>query len=256
MKPFTRFPTRALYDRRLNKTDLMILLAICMHLNSEDTCWPSQSTIAEFARLGRQWVNRRISRMVQLGWLRKKGRGANGLRGTCEYTVLNAEIPSAFRRGTAQKSPAKAVAYIATSAVVPVATSGVASETTRKELDSKNNCGRAKQAAGADAPSDLSFGEARDREEAKAYLGPQELSETTYAEIRAHWRKILGPKAWRDGLIARLLRRGNALYAANWIELRAVYERHAHLLTKSGARRLIDLESGRNINLSEGPSGD
>ena len=119
MRRFTRFPTDALYDRRLTKTDLLIVLAICMHLHSKtDTCWPSQATIGKFAQLSRQWVNRRIKHLVRIGWLRKqRRRRKSGMLGSCKYTVLVPNIPPQSRRGSTQTSPKKLVASMATADV-------------------------------------------------------------------------------------------------------------------------------------------
>lgn len=224
MMRFTRFPTEAMYDRRLTKTDLLILLAICMHLASKtDTCWPSQATIAEFAQVGRQCVNRRIKHLINTGWLRKqRRRRKSGMLGSCKYTVLVPIIPPQSRRGSAQTSPKKLVASMATADVAQSATGVVAPEATGKELDSENKNGR------ADNCRHIS------REERPGSGG---ISIGEWKSAKAAIRTEVGEKAYQEDL-AKLTWKSGTICAPSEIIARRIWAVHGDLLERHCIREI------------------
>ena len=219
MRRFIRFPMDALYDRRLTKTDLLTLLAICKHLNSKsDTCWPSQKAIGELALIGRQCVNRRVKHLVQTGWLKKKGRGKNGLRASCEYKVLEAAIPNAFRRGTAQKSVRGVVASAATIDDAQQATRDVASSATGKELDSKNKS---------------SWIETRARSGMNEVSIPREVSLEQWKSARAEIRIEVGERAFQEDL-AKLTWKQGTIHAPSEVIARRIWCGFSEDLLRNG----------------------
>jgi Helix-turn-helix domain len=224
MKQFIRFPREARYDRRLTKTDLLILLSICGHLNSKtDTCWPSQGTIAQFALVGRQCVNRRIKHLMRTGWLRKqRRRRKNGMLGSCKYTVLVPVIPPHYRRGSTQVSPEKLVASRATADVAQEATGVVASEATGKELDSENKTARVdncRQTKGEE-PS-----------------GSADISIEKWKSARAAIKVDVGERAYQEDF-AKLTWRSGTIYAPSEMIARRIWEVHGDLLERFGVRQI------------------
>ncbi|WP_369281019.1 helix-turn-helix domain-containing protein [Hyphobacterium sp. SN044] len=260
MSGFIRLPKGAPGDPRLFPIDVRILAAICLHLDGRtNRCHPSQGRIAKLAGCSRQRVNEAVGRLKDLGYLEARGRvRPNGTNTTCAYSVqfdsiAFSSLTSADPDGSDELN--ESVASELTAEVVLGATPDVTPDVTAKlEQEPLNNSCSPKATAGSKDHSDFLSADPRDQKEADAYAGRGELTETTYPEVRSQWRKILGPEAWRDGVLARLRCRGNTLCAANWFEVLAVYERHRLLLAKSGVRVLIDIGSGRSVSLSAGPS--
>ena len=225
MKRFIRFPSEAQYDRRLTKTDLLILLSICRHLNSKtNSGWPSQATIAKFALVGRQTVNRRIKHLVKTGWLRKKRRRReSGMLGSCEYTVLEATIPIQHRRGSAQKAPEKIVASRATSDDPLDATGVVVSGATGKEQDTENKTDRAVSGA-------------QNSDEEPPHSNRISIVEWKLAkdEIRAD----VGERAYQRDL-AKLTWKSGKIYAPSEFIARRIWSEHAGALVRYGIHEIV-----------------
>ncbi|WP_420430979.1 helix-turn-helix domain-containing protein [Hyphobacterium sp.] len=224
MRRFTRFPTDAMYDRRLTKTDVLILLAICMHLASKtDACWPSQATIAKFAQVGRQCVNRRIKHLIRTGWLRKqRRRRKSGMLGSCKYTVLEPVLPPQYRRGSAQISTKMFVASSATADVAQGATGVVASEATGKELDSENKIGRADNCR-------LNSGEERPESGG--------ISIGKWKSARAAIRTEVGKRAYQEDL-AKLTWKTGTIYAPSESIARRIWAAYGDRLERHGIQEI------------------
>ena len=225
MKRFIRVPREARYDRRLTQTDLLILLSICGFLGgTSNTCWPSQATIAKFALIGRQTVNRRIKHLVKIGWLRKKRRRReSGMLGSCEYTVLEATIPIQHRRGSAQKAPEKVVASRATSDDPLDGTGIVVSGATGKEVDTENK-------------KDWVASDAQNSDEEPPKLNRISIEEWKLAkdEIRAN----VGERAYQRDL-AKLKWKSGKIYAPSEYIARLIWSEHAGSLARYGISEIV-----------------
>ena len=83
-------PGRAVTDDRLSPAHFRTLALLCTYTNSEDdSCYPSQKTIAERMGFSRQYVNRLIGDLCSLGYVEKEGRRRdNGSDTSCSYRVL------------------------------------------------------------------------------------------------------------------------------------------------------------------------
>ena len=87
---FTIIEDRAILDERLGKETLLVYIALCMHSNKAQVCWPSLSTIAKEARCARSTVQRCLKELVDLGYIEKETRKKKGDKehDSSLYTVL------------------------------------------------------------------------------------------------------------------------------------------------------------------------
>ena len=76
--PFAIIPLGAIRDSRLTPREMQILGLICSHLNHERICWPSQSRIAQMARVSTQTVQKCVEHLAKAGYLRLKLRKGDG----------------------------------------------------------------------------------------------------------------------------------------------------------------------------------
>ena len=58
----------------LNKTELLVYIALLSHANKSGHCWPGLKTIAKEARSSKQGVIDSINHLVQRGYIRKETR--------------------------------------------------------------------------------------------------------------------------------------------------------------------------------------
>lgn len=82
-----KFIGRALEDRRLSRTDILVLQRIVDRIGSTSEAWPSAQRIAADSTLEKPEVWRAVRRLMAAGWLLKVRQGGQARRDTNSYAV-------------------------------------------------------------------------------------------------------------------------------------------------------------------------
>lgn len=61
-------------DRRLNKTDILLMIALGTYADQRGYCWPSVTTLAESIGVGVRYVRRRLKHLEELGHIQRISR--------------------------------------------------------------------------------------------------------------------------------------------------------------------------------------
>jgi hypothetical protein len=86
---FCIIPARALGDKRLNRTDIMVLNALGMFGDKQGWSFPSTSTIAEMIQAHRVSVSKALSSLVECGYIECRTRyRQDGGQTSNEYRIL------------------------------------------------------------------------------------------------------------------------------------------------------------------------
>ena len=89
---FIIFPLAALdylFEKRINITDLAVLIILCKYRNNETSmCRPSQSTIGERINRSRTIVSKSIKKLVRCGLLEIVAKANSGEYRTTVYRVI------------------------------------------------------------------------------------------------------------------------------------------------------------------------
>jgi hypothetical protein len=70
----TWIPDAIMDDGRVEKSELLVYLALARHSNKDGECWPSYQRIADLSRLSRKTVIDAVENLVTLGWIIKNTR--------------------------------------------------------------------------------------------------------------------------------------------------------------------------------------
>ena len=85
---FAIVPPEVFADDRLSKTDLRVLGAILLYRNREtNLCWPTRDQISQVTGLAPCKISTATTRLVNLGWLVKRGNGGRSRAVRYEFTV-------------------------------------------------------------------------------------------------------------------------------------------------------------------------
>jgi len=90
--PFAIVPVEAAMDHRLTAIQLRVLIAILSFRNKNtNIAFPSRAKLAERCGYSEATISRATSALVELGWLRKVGKGGRGKAVEYEVTVPDIE---------------------------------------------------------------------------------------------------------------------------------------------------------------------
>lgn len=71
-RPYSVCPMRVAVDRRLNESDLRVLIALCGFTNRSGVCWPSMATLMDLTDLkSRTSINRSVTKLKRLKYVRQ-----------------------------------------------------------------------------------------------------------------------------------------------------------------------------------------
>ena len=81
---YSKMPPEIAADRRINLTDMRVMIGITKCADRENRAFPSLATIAEYAGLDRRKVPEAIAKLEACGWITRTRRGAT----STEYQVI------------------------------------------------------------------------------------------------------------------------------------------------------------------------
>ena len=71
-RPYAVCPMRVAVDRKLNESDLRVLIALCGFTNRSGVCWPSMATLMDLTDLkSRTSISRSITKLKRLKYVRQ-----------------------------------------------------------------------------------------------------------------------------------------------------------------------------------------
>lgn len=96
-------PEEAISDSRLKPNDRLVLMALYLFADSDGHCWPSRAELAGLTGLREQEISMRTTRLVELGWLCKEGKGGHS-RSSHYYLRIPLHLKKTVRNtGTVSK---------------------------------------------------------------------------------------------------------------------------------------------------------
>lgn len=215
--PFSIVPVEAAFDHRLTAMQYRVLISILSFRNKNtDTCYPKRESIAARCGYSVGNVSKVTAQLVDMGWLRKVGRGGRSMPTTYQVTVpetvSNPETVSDLE--TVSNPASKTVSNPDAKTV-----SGLDRGKEQTKEQTKEQKKRSTRANGIDRPAGVSEEVWRDALAHRVKIKAP-LSTTAWRRMEPELR-ALEAEGWNpDDVIGEWLANGWRAFKADWIRKR------------------------------------